>query len=192
MSYGTSPFEYYPLFDCSVPTRFAQHILPFELGLIVRMDASLRAECVLQRLSRGGVEHGPESWSLAGHPGNKDYLISLPLSSLEFKFDIVDTISWCRVSFTVFCLLEFVTEDFVIRIMRALFDDDLLSVVGDLEDKELGLSTAETEFVEGSDALRVYGNSRINRHDCVLEQRWHALGNQDLDEQVNINVGRWW
>jgi len=169
------------LFDGSVPARLAQHVFPFKFRLIIRVNASLRAECVLQRLSRSGVKHGPKGWRLAGYPGYKDYLVSLPLSSLEFEFDIIYGIPWRRVSLSVLCLFKFGTEDFVIGLLRGFVDDNLSSVVGNLEDDEFSLSTTETEFVEGSDALRVYGNSRINRHDCVLEPQWPALGNLDLD-----------
>jgi hypothetical protein len=43
--------------------------------------------------------------------------------------------------------------------LRNLIDDDLLAVIGDLEDDELGLAAAHTEVVECCDAIIVDGDT---------------------------------
>lgn len=85
--------------------------------------------------------------------------VPLALTTAEVKLDVIDSVSRCRVSLGVFCLLELGAEDVVVGISRCLLDHDLLAVVRNLEDDELGLPPAKTQLVESRDAVRVYGDT---------------------------------
>lgn len=73
--------------------------------------------------------------------------------------DIIHRIPRGRVPLGVLRLLKFNPKLLIIVLLGNLIENDFLSVIGNLEDDVLGLSPSESEFVEGSDALRVNGDS---------------------------------
>lgn len=72
----------------------------------------------------------------------------------ELVFDVVDSEARSRSVQAVLGLGELVAEDLVIRLVLADgVYDNLLLVVGDLVDDELGLAVAPAELLECGDAL---------------------------------------
>ena len=79
--------------------------------------------------------------------------IPLALTTTEVVLDIVGCVAGCGTALAVLGLLEVGAEDFVVRVVANLVDDDVLLVVGDLVDDVLDLALAQTELVELVDTL---------------------------------------
>lgn len=145
---------------------------------------------VVLRRARG-VEGTYEGRGVAGDPGNEDNLVSarrisvgfqrslyfffsavpLALTTSEFILDIVDGVPGSRAALGILGGLEFAPEHLVVWVLRDLIDDNLLAVVGDLEDDELGLSPAHAEVVECRDALIIDRDSNVARDPSASEHR---------------------
>jgi hypothetical protein len=119
-----------------------------------------------------------EGSGVTGDPGNEDDLVSvrrlsmdlqkkassvvpLALTASEFVLDIIDSVSGCGVTLVVLGGLELGPEHLVVWVLRDLVDDNLLAVVRDLEDDELGLSAAHAEIIECRDALIIDRDSGV-------------------------------
>lgn len=83
----------------------------------------------------------------------------LAFPSFKLKLHVVNAVSWGGVSFRIFCLLQFGAENIVIRVVGRILNDNLFSVVGDLEDDELDFAPAQPQLVVGRDTFRVYGHT---------------------------------
>jgi len=123
------------------------------------VDGGGNVDSVLQYLSRAGVDHRLSGRSIAGNPRDEYNLASLALSTSQLVFDIVDGVSWSGIALDITSIFELGAEDFIVWVGGNLLDDDVLAVVGDLVDDELGLSTTHAKVVEYSDALIVDRNS---------------------------------
>lgn len=98
--YALSP----SLFGGFVTTGLRQNVFPFNLRLIICLDAGVWVESVLQGLSGSSVKHGRlvfffgsagvsrfwaengsthEGWRILGHPGDKDDLLSVTESTFN-------------------------------------------------------------------------------------------------------------
>ena len=124
------------------------------------------------------VESANHSSLISIHPctivSREDSVVPLALAATEIELDVVDSITRSGVALVVTSGLEMRAEDLVVGVLRDLVDDDLLLVVGDLEDDELGLgrlaTSAHAEFVECINALIGDGNTIEHKHN------WSALG----------------
>lgn len=101
----------------------------------------------------------------AGHlisPRIKDHA-PLALTTTKVILDIVDCVPGCRATLAVTGTVELGAEGLVVLVLANLIDDNLLLVIGDLEDNELGLAMAHAEVIECSDALILDGNTANRR-----------------------------
>jgi hypothetical protein len=83
----------------------------------------------------------------------------LTLSTSQLVFDIVDGVSWSGITLDITSIFELGAEYFIVWVGGNIVDDNVLAVIGDLVDDELGLSTAHAKVVECSDALILDSNS---------------------------------
>lgn len=87
----------------------------------------------------------------------------IPLALIEnLEVHVVDSVARDRVALVILSIHELVAEDFVVGFLRHLVDDDILLVVGDLEDDELvlvRLVSAHAELVERADDFVTDGNT---------------------------------
>lgn len=83
----------------------------------------------------------------------------LALTTTKIILNIVDRVPGCRAALAVTGTVKLGAEDLVVLVLANLIDNNLLLVIGDLEDDELGLAVAHAEIVECSDALILDGNT---------------------------------
>lgn len=99
---------------------------------------------------------------IIGHPADEGDLVALALAAGSVVLDVVDGITATNALDTLAVLAlgaeELLAEGLVVVLGRSLFDNDLLPVIGDLEDDPLG-ALAELEVVEGLDALGSDGDT---------------------------------
>ena len=97
---------------------------------------------------------------IIGHPADEGDLVAL--SAVLLKLDVVHSVAAAETLDTSLVLAlgadQLLTESFVVVLGGSLLNNDLLVVVGDLEDDPLG-ALAELEVVECSDAVGVDGNT---------------------------------
>lgn len=143
------------------------------------MDHCVQVSDSSQDNKKKGEDGGTyEGRSVAGHPGDEDDLVPvtvsantstarrrrvvpLALTTAKLVLDIVDSVPGGRAALGVLGGLQLAPEDLVVGLGGDLVDDDLLAVVRDLEDDELGLPPAHAEVIEGGDALIVDGDSGV-------------------------------
>lgn len=109
----------------------------------------------------------------------------IPLAlTRNLKLDIINSVTRGRVAVGILGGCELGTEDLVVRIVRVLLrffiERDLLLVVGDLKNDELGLvgfGAALMELFEGSQGLVLDGDTGIIR----LESANHILSSTKHD-----------
>ena len=98
--------------------------------------------------------------SIIGHPADEGDLVAL--SAVLLKLDVVHSVAAAETLDTSLVLAlgadQLLTESFVVVLGGSLLNNNLLVVVGDLEDDPLG-ALAELEVVECSDAVGVDGNT---------------------------------
>lgn len=98
--------------------------------------------------------------SIIGHPADEGDLVAL--STVLVKLDIVHGVAAADTLNTSLVLAlgadQLLAESLVVVLGGRLLDNDLLVVVGDLEDDPLG-ALAELEVVECSDALGSDGDT---------------------------------
>ena len=98
--------------------------------------------------------------SIIRHPADEGDLVAL--SAVLVKLDIVHSVAAAETLDTSLVLAlgadQLLTESFVVVLGGSLLNNNLLVVVGDLEDDPLG-ALAELEVVECSDAVGVDGNT---------------------------------
>lgn len=99
---------------------------------------------------------------IIGHPADEGDLAALALAAGSVVLDVVDgvTAADALVALAVLALGvdQLLAEDVVVALGGGLLDDNLLPVIGDLEDNPLE-ALAELELVEGSDALGSDGDT---------------------------------
>jgi hypothetical protein len=97
---------------------------------------------------------------IIGHPANEGDLVAL--STVLVKLDIVHSVAAAETLDTSLVLAlgadQLLAESLVVVLGGRLLNNDLLVVVGDLEDDPLG-ALAELEVVECSDALGSDGDT---------------------------------
>lgn len=113
--------------------------------------------------------------SIVGHVADEGDLVALALAAGSVVLDVVDGVAAtdALVALAILALGagQLVAEDLVVGLGRGLLNDDLLVVVGELEDNPLG-ALAELEVVEGSDALGSDGDTGgEERVSCCLGLR---------------------
>ena len=98
--------------------------------------------------------------SIIGHPADEGDLVAL--SAVLLKLDVVHSVAAAETLDTSLVLAlgadQLLTESFVVVLGGSLLNNNLLVVVGDLEDDPLG-ALAELEVVECSDALGSDGDT---------------------------------
>lgn len=100
--------------------------------------------------------------SIIGHPADEGDLVAL--SAVLVKLNVVHGVATTDALDTSLVLAlgvdQLLAESLVVVLGGRLLDNDLLVVVGDLEDDPLG-ALAELEVVEGSDALGGDGDTGV-------------------------------
>ena len=98
--------------------------------------------------------------SIIGHPADEGDLVAL--SAVLLKLDVVHSVAAANARLALLVVAlgvdQLLPESLVVGLGGRLLDNDLLVVVGDLEDDPLG-ALAELEVVECSDAVGVDGNT---------------------------------
>lgn len=99
---------------------------------------------------------------IVGHPADEGDLAALALAAGSVVLDVVDGVAAANALDTLAILAlgvdQLLAESVVVGLGGGLLDDDLLPVIGDLEDDPLQ-ALAELELVEGSDALGSDGDT---------------------------------
>ena len=100
--------------------------------------------------------------SIIGHPADESDLAALALAARSVILDIVDSVAAANalVALAVLALGadKLLAESVVVGLGGLVLDNNLLPVVGDLEDDPLE-ALAELKLVEGSDALGSDGDT---------------------------------
>jgi hypothetical protein len=101
-------------------------------------------------------------WRIIWHPADEGDLAPLALTTIRIILDVEDCVSSTHALLTALVLAfgveQLLPELAVVWVGRGLLHDNLLPVVGDLEDDPFG-GFAELELVEGLDALGSDGDS---------------------------------
>ena len=94
-----------------------------------------------------------------------DFSSTIPLAfATELVLDIVDCVTGGRIAFAVLSSCKLVAEGFIVLFGGNFINDNLLLVIGDLEDDELRLlalaAAGHAEVVELGEAVIGNGNSK--------------------------------
>lgn len=113
------------------------------------------------------------------HPSDYKGDQPLALAAAQLILDIVDCVPRNRPAIAVLGFLQFGPKHLIVGFAGNLVDDDFLAVVGDLVDDELGLSAAQAEVIECSDALIGNGDPVISVLGRGCQQREILSGRLD-------------
>lgn len=101
-------------------------------------------------------------WRIVWYPRDEGDLAALALATHGIVFDIENSVPAAYTLLAALVLAlgaqQLLPELGVVRVGGTLLDDNLLPIIGDLEDDPFG-GLAELEFVEGLDALGRDGDS---------------------------------
>lgn len=126
-----------------------------------------------------------ESRGVAGNPGDEDDLASIignrsvertphhkvwrmpksgvcvpfALTTAEVVLNVVDSVTGSGTALAILGSSELLPENLVVLVVTDGVDNNILLVIGDLEDDVLGLALAHTEVVECRQALVLDGNT---------------------------------
>jgi len=127
--------------------------------------------------------------SIIGHPADESDLVACTLALV--KLHVVHSVAAANARLALLVVAlgvdQLLPESLVVGLGGRLLDNDLLVVVGDLEDDPLG-ALAEFEVVEGSDALGSDGDTTGVSVSCGWIARGPIVGLSWVQKHRWLNI----